>query len=400
MSREAAPPSPPGSWRIERLVPGGEGLSRCGDGRVGFASRVVPGDVIFPERLEEHKSYVRAVRWALVEAGPARRQPPCPIEERCGGCDWMQLDYSEQLVQKEQLVRDALERVGRLSNIPERVEIVQSPKRLGYRARARFHVSDQGALGFFRPGTHDVVPVGSCLVCDERINRALEDLRRRPAPPGARTVELRVVSGDPVARVRWSSGDPSRRARAGEAAESPESPDVFTQINADVNQLLVDRLVAGARARAARRFCDLYAGAGNFALPLARAGLTGLAVESSRNAVLQGERIARREGLEESLRFFAADAQTEVARLVRRRERFDLVVLDPPRAGARRTVREVAKLAPRFVAFCSCDPPTLARDLRELTKAGYRLVSVTGFDMFPQTHHVEVLAWLEHSLQD
>jgi 23S rRNA (uracil1939-C5)-methyltransferase len=171
-------------------------------------------------------------------------------------------------------------------------------------------------------------------------------------------------------------------------------PGVFTQVNPDVNAVLVEELVAGARARNVTRFCDLFAGVGNFALPLLATGMSGVAVELDVRAVDSARRAAREAGLPAD-GFVAQDAARFLASLGRPEPPFDLVILDPPRRGAKDVLESVVRIGPRHIAMCSCDPVTLARDLATLARSGYELESVRGFDMFPQTHHLEALAWME-----
>jgi 23S rRNA (uracil1939-C5)-methyltransferase len=169
--------------------------------------------------------------------------------------------------------------------------------------------------------------------------------------------------------------------------------DAFSQINVTVNQQLIQSLVEGARARDLRTFCDLFAGVGNFSLPLARLGLRGTMVERTPSAVQAAQRAAAAQGL--SLKTRSADVARAVTDLVREGQRFELVVLDPPREGAQEVVAALPALGARAVAYVACDPVTLARDLKQLIGAGLRIVSVEAFDMFPRTHHFETLVWLE-----
>jgi 23S rRNA (uracil1939-C5)-methyltransferase len=181
-----------------------------------------------------------------------------------------------------------------------------------------------------------------------------------------------------------------------EGVELRALPGVFTQVNWPVNVAIVEAVVRGARERRVERFLDAYAGAGNFSLPLLAAGMRGVSVERDARAVACARAAAKRHGLEDA-DFVVEDAARALADLARKRERFDLVLLDPPRKGARDTLASVVKLAPPAIAMCSCDPVTLARDLATLAHAGYHLQGVRGFDMFPQTHHLEALAWMTRS---
>jgi 23S rRNA (uracil1939-C5)-methyltransferase len=303
---------------------------------------------------------------------------------------------------------------------------VSSPEPLHYRTRIRLHVAASARLGFYATQSRDLVEIPACLVALPELDAALHTLRsiaRRHALDIAELseLELRVAPGGPrlsVHLVPAQGGfDPaaplvaalsrSFQVSIAERASDPEQdqryplPDGvqlrvpgggFNQVNWTVNLLLVQALLDGVQRASALSFCDLYCGAGNFSLPLLARGLVGLGIESSRPAIAAAKRAAKEQALS-SARFIAGDVRVELERLART-QRFDLFVLDPPRSGARDVLPEVIRREPRCIAYCACDPVTLARDLRILCDAGYRLEQVTGFDMFPQTHHFETLAWL------
>jgi 23S rRNA (uracil1939-C5)-methyltransferase len=188
------------------------------------------------------------------------------------------------------------------------------------------------------------------------------------------------------------------RVASGAGAKGPRGPEAvrpwasFTQVNPAVNAALVEAVTAGATALGARTFLDLYAGSGNFSLPLAGGGRSGVMVELEPTAADSARREAASRGL--SLEVIALSSARGLEKLNARGARFDLVVLDPPRAGAKEAIGGIVQLRPPGIAYVSCDPVTLARDLKELVAVGYALESVSCFDMFPHTHHVETLAWL------
>lgn len=414
-------------WTIERLVPGGDGLARLSDGRVAFACGALPGDRIRPTELEDRRSYVRATQWELIESGPDRVEAACPVADRCGGCDWMMLSRPAELASKARLLREALVRTGGFMELPSEIPIVSAGSELRYRNRLRLHVDGAGRIGLYSRGSHDLVEIPGCLVSDPEIDRALASLRAAAAQhPRAlealSEVEIRVAPAGPRVVMRLHARERHDKAALAPLAEAlsdelsvgvvgaaePEkeqvfplpggtelraAPAAFTQVNWAVNQKLVDAVVEGARARDARRFLDLYAGAGNFTLPLLAAGLSGVAIEHTDAALAAAERSARERGLAGGT-FLSGDVGARLRRLVQAGVRFDLVVLDPPRTGARDVLPWVIEIAAPHLALCSCDPVTLARDLKTLARAGWKLESVTGFDMFPRTHHVEALAWM------
>jgi tRNA/tmRNA/rRNA uracil-C5-methylase (TrmA/RlmC/RlmD family) len=177
----------------------------------------------------------------------------------------------------------------------------------------------------------------------------------------------------------------------GVTLEAPVS--AFTQVNPEVNAELVEVVVSAAEHRGVRTFLEPYAGAGNFTLPLLRAGLSGRACDSNAAAIGSARRAARRQGLPFD-GFDVADAGCWLRQTARSGANADLVLLDPPRRGARDELAAAMALASRAIALVACDPVSLARDLRVLDAAGWHPEFLAAFDMFPQTHHVETLAWL------
>lgn len=415
------------SWSIERLVPGGDGMARLSDGRVAFASGVCPGDRIEVAEVASHASYVRAVHWELGEPGPDRVSPPCRWAGRCGGCDWMQLGRPAQVAAKASIIGEALRRTAKLE--PPRPVVVESRgPDAGYRNRLTLHVAASGAVGLFAERSHELVEIPSCYVSDAAIQAALGRLRELPADARAELgrydqVELRVAPGGPPLFLVLS---PRVRRRPAEVAavlrdalpadwkliergaevdaasdqlwplprgcELHVPPGAFVQVNPEVNRALIEAVLVGVESRGVRSFLELYAGAGNFTLPLLAAGLEGRAVETSGPGVRAARRAARARGLSDDA-FRAGDALRELDRFARSKQAVELVLLDPPRTGAKSLMPALRALAPAHVAFVSCDPVTLARDLA-LLASDYTLDEVTGFDMFPHTHHVESLVFL------
>jgi 23S rRNA (uracil1939-C5)-methyltransferase len=415
---------------VEKLVPGGDGFSHLPDGRALFVRGAAPGDRIRLRGIEKQRGALSALDYELLEPSADRVVPECPVAASCGGCDLMHLSRAAELSQKASMLREALERVGGVSLVGGASLSVSAPtsagETSGYRSRVRFHVGQHGKLGFFARGSHQLVEVPTCLVADPSINRALSLIRRlaRRFPDalgGFSDVELRATESGVIARFEPKDGikpiaaEPFLRALAKElrvAASLREAErvserrsldpetfveipaDAFSQINVAVNRELVAAVVAGARERKLESFCDLFAGVGNFALALARLGLSGVMVERTPSAVQAAQRAAAEQGLSR-LSTRTADAQRALTDLVREGKRFDLVVLDPPREGAPEVVAGLGGLTPRAVAYVACDPVTLSRDLKPLLASGLRLHSVQAFDMFPRTHHFETLVWLE-----
>lgn len=409
---------------VEKLVPEGVGFARLPDGRVLLVRGAVPGDCIRLGAVEKQRGTLWASDYELVRESTDRRSPECPVAAICGGCDLMHLSRAAELRHKQAMLAEALERVAGVSRVGGG-EPRCAGDSLGYRSRVRFHFGKLGKLGFFARGTQRLVEVPGCAVADPRINAALASIRRLArrfpeALSGFSDVELRAtesgVSARFVARdgIRPVAAEPllgalskqltvaSNEREAAAMRERRQLPgdvfveipaDAFSQVNPAVNRLLIEAVLLGARQRRLGSFCDLFAGVGNFALPLSRQGLSGVMVERSASAVAAAKRAIAEQGLT-GLKARCADAAQALRDLRREGQKFELLVLDPPREGAPELAAGLLALRPRAVAYVACDPVTLSRDLRPLLAAGFRVESAEAFDMFPRTHHFETLVWL------
>jgi 23S rRNA (uracil1939-C5)-methyltransferase len=342
--------------------------------------------------VEEHPKWLRGELEAVEEAGPGRVAPRCPLFGRCGGCAWQHLDYETQRRAKAEILRDALVRIGGLAAPPE-IEVVASPP-YGYRGRARVGVA-RGTVGFRRLRSHALEPAAACPVLVPELERALAALA---AAPPARDGEIELCAGE-EGRVRaWGPGgllhgDAELAIEAGPARVAV-SPGVFFQGNARLRgALLAAVLEAAGRGRRALELC---AGAGFFTFGLAERFAEVLAVESSPPAVRDLRRNLAASGAKNVRvacqpleRFLAGREAPDFAA--------DAIVVDPPRTGlgAALARRLAAAAGAARVVYVSCAPDTLARDLAALAAEGMKLRSVQGFDLFPQTPHVEAIARIE-----
>jgi 23S rRNA (uracil1939-C5)-methyltransferase len=423
----AAPLDPGVEVVIEKLIPDGVALGRLEDGRVVMLNGAAPGDRVLLEEFSEKKGLIRAQRWALVLASSERVQPRCPVASECGGCDWMMLSENEQRRSKLSLLQQALRRTAKIADYTY-APLWAGERRYGYRSRVRLQVA-RGKIGFRRRSSHDIVEPAQCAVSEPVLNHALARLRelaaRHPGSlDGFAEVELAADSQGGVAfhfesEEHASSPSSATSALLAELAtgssvsvgevQSGEPPwqrfelidgvyllapvGTFTQVNWEVNRVMIRELIDGAERRGIKSFLDLYAGAGNFSLPLLAKGLKGVSVEAVRASAHAAREAARRQSLLGG-RFWGRDARRAADALEREQRRFDLVIIDPPRAGVKHGLSKMAALSQGWVVLCSCNPVTFARDLRALLDEGYELESMQPYDMFPQTHHLETLAWL------
>ena len=410
---------------IDSLAGGGDGVGRV-DGETLFVPGVAPGDEVRVRLPPRRKSWCRATAVELLRAGPQRYPPSCPVYERCGGCQWLQVRYRAQLAAKEQLLARAFRQARISAPIPP---FIPAPRPLHYRCRARLHWRlSTGApvrLGFMGHRTHEIVNTDHCPILLPELSALLPTLREAGLPPTrhAEALLLGNEHGDRALAIQHLD-DPRAATRLADAlrdvvqgviiraAPPPQhrqptvrghleidlsiaderpywvTPETFCQANPDTNRLL-RRHLQGWVGEDPGPMVELYAGSGNFSRDLASLGPL-ISVEADPGAA----RLARRnlEGL--PLEWLTQDAGQALDALALRGVEPALVVLDPPRTGAKEVIPKVLGLRPPRVIYVSCDPMTLARDLAMAVTAGYRLERVLGIDTLPQTSHFETLTEL------
>ena len=406
---------------ITAMTFGPYGVGRL-DGKAVMVPHAAPGDLLEVTVVRERAGYLVARAERVLKAGTARRTPPCPYLPRCGGCDWQQIAYPEQARFKAEVIAATLNHALGLELDPTTL-IEPAPAEFGYRARIRFQTGRGGRLGFYEAGSRRLVEVEHCMVAAAEIrmprefaaeieceeievvaDRGREVLVAHLArPPGTAVLERarRLVERDArIAGVVLRAG--GAREVIGEVSitvalepglELEVEADLFSQVNRAQNLKLVAAVMEMAEAGADARVLDLFCGAGNFSLPAARRGAAVMGVDAEALAVAAAARNAARLGLKRAE--FAAMEAAELARfLLRARYRPGVVIMDPPRSGARELIGPLLRMRAPRVIYVSCDVATLARDLHALCAGGYRIAAVRAFDFFPNTHHAEVVAVL------
>ncbi len=375
--------------RIDALAAGGDGVGRTAEGLVVFVPRTAPGDRVRARIEALHPRYARAEPEQILEPSPARVAPSCPVFGECGGCSWQHVDYAAQCDAKRQIVEDALRRVGKLS-LPGPVAFHPSPSPYAYRSRARVAV-EGGNVGYRRAHSRALCAVSGCpILCEP----AEVQLRALAARPPARDGEWEIAAGARSARAHEvDTPGPAIELEVG-GDKLRVSAGVFFQGNPGLYAALVES-VAGA-AGTGDLALELYAGCGFFTLALARAFGRVIAVEADGAAVADLRHNLARAALRAEVVRERVETALSGARV--RAARPDAVVLDPPRTGLPRgAAAALCALEPARIAYLSCDPATLARDLAALVAGGFELEGIEAFDLFPQTPHVEVLASLQRN---
>jgi 23S rRNA (uracil1939-C5)-methyltransferase len=379
-------------FTIDRLAIGGRGVGRH-HGFVIFVPDTIPGERIEAEVTRVKKNFAEASLIRVTTPSSHRRQPPCPVALECGGCNWQHIDYSEQLRWKRELVAEAFRKFSGFTIAPELIRaVIPSPNEFRYRNRIQLH-HDGTRVGFFRRGSHRIVDIDDCPITEDVIAKRIPSLKQELAGQKGGRLEIFISQSGEVGRRRPIPATTDSREESPEGAEAAGPS--FSQVNTLQNENLIRHVLTLAEAARPQVIYDLYAGSGNFTFPLHEKfpATPMTAVELSPASVQSAHDTISRRYSGSRIRFVEASVDRFLAEENLPREA--TILLDPPRAGCGTEVMEsLARNHPSTIIYVSCHPVTLARDLMTLAAAGYQLGSVQPFDMFPQTDHVETVAFL------
>ena len=392
-------------------VYGGECIGRLPDGRAVFVPYTLPGEQVRVELVEEKRGFARARLVEVVRPSANRITPRCAHYAVCGGCHYQHADYATQLRIKGAVVRDQLERIGGIANPPV-AEVAPSPAAWNYRNTVQFHLTPDGKIGYQGWGTHRVVPISECHLPEEALNQIWPQLDLEPLP-GIERIELRLGTDDeallalessdlaapefsvdfPLSAVHLSpagklilAGDDYllMKIRGRVFKVSAES---FFQVNTAQAEAMVSHVLELLPLDDKKTVLDIYSGVGLFSAFIAPRVKRCIGVEMSESAC---DDYAVNLDEFDNVELYVGAAEEILPGL---NLRPDIVVVDPPRAGIERTALDaIIHLQPQTLVYVSCDPATLARDVKRLVAGGYSLQQVTPFDLFPQTYHVECIA--------
>lgn len=385
--------------RIEQVVAGGDGLAREASGRVVFVPGVLPGEEVAVRLVTAKRDFARGEVVEVLTASPARVAPPCDAHRRgCGGCDWQHADPAQQTALKLEVVREALTRTARLPDVDVRVG--GTVPAWAYRTSMRVAVDRSGRVSLRRPRTNEPVALDHCLVAHPLLDELVHGARFA----GADEVSLRVSEATGERSVWWTTTRPGDRVvPEGLASDVTVGSDAvvhevvagrryrvsgasFFQSGPAAAELLVDtvRELGGAALSAARSVLDAYGGIGLFAGSLATVAPEASFTVVEGSAAACADAVVNLADLDAEVICSPVEAWTPTPA--------DVVIADPSRHGLGRdaTAVLVAAGAPTLL-LVGCDPVAFARDAALLTDAGYRLSAARTLDLFPQTHHVEVV---------
>ncbi len=411
---------------IEKIAFGGAGIAKK-DGKVFFVRGGLPKDVLEINIIKDKGNYAEAVIAEIIKPSPDRIEPDCPVFNLCGGCQLQNLNYPAQLREKEYILKETLGRLGGLYDVA--IEpIVPSPKEFGFRNKvtlSTWFYKGKWHVGYNQKGSNRKVAIDSCPISTDIVDKTIK-----------RISEVLTSLGDPyypLEKIHISSNGfksqitlVPRHSRRGDLLKTLlkhlrrhqetenvsingsgetgfefsilgnkflTTPSAFTQVNSEINELMIKTVLDWAELTQEQTVLDLYSGIGNFSIPLALGASEVLAVEISNNSVKLARKSAQANSVN-NLVFQNAASEHAVEVLNKDEEKFDLIVLDPPREGAKEIIDGLVGLSPAKIIYISCDPATLSRDLKRLDELGYKVVKVRPFDMFPQTFHIESIAML------
>jgi 23S rRNA (uracil1939-C5)-methyltransferase len=413
---------------IDAVAFGGDGIARL-DGKVIFVPDTVPEEQVRITLIENKGRFARGKVLKRLRLAPYLQQSPCPYSKRCGGCQWLEVPYTHQLAWKQSFIVAAMQRIARWE-VPVDFQVLASPEQKAYRnrikVRLRSHEDGRLELGYYAKGSHELVAIESCWIAASPINEALRRLAQLRLQPQLRTstyeLELQHLAGDRVTAILLSPlAAEFRRSMIDAAAGDPwlrehilwpdttDAPHLleedhglayrtfagqFQQVNLAANRQLRTWVREKVLAAGARRILDVFCGSGNFSLQLAKEGREVWGIEVADVAITCAQENVRSNQLQKA-HYAQGFAHQILDRFPELSQGVDCIIVDPPRKGMAEALAPLLQIPAPLLIYISCDPNTLARDLKELMAAGYQVEEGMGVDFFPHSYHVETVLLLK-----
>jgi 23S rRNA (uracil1939-C5)-methyltransferase len=399
---------------IEKLVYGGDGFTHIGS-RACFVANAVPGDEIIAEIRNIKKQYLNASINKIIKHSTKRIAPPCPYHMNCGGCQWQHIDYNYQLHWKQEILNESLERIGNLSDIKIN-KIIPSSKKFNYRIRTIMQLDGKKMFpGYFMRNSHKIIPIKSCMLLEEPINKALHDLsntiQKISASQKIKNIEFLYLKKAQKVILSFNSSSYKKRVKpliyACDKRGIIEKADLieeinglnfirsqrrFYQINYQQNINMIKVIIQFFAELDNPDILDLYCGCGNFSLFLAKNGAKISGIDFDSKVIQEAVQNIKANSID-NCSFKAYDLSKHNANIYK--SRHNGVLLNPPRTGATKNVLEhILSINPEVIVYVSCNPATLSRDLKILLDKNYRISEIQPLDMFPQTYHIETIVKL------
>ena len=365
-------------WRMEEVIiegydHQGQGIARINN-KVIFIPNTIKGEVAKIKIIQDKKKYAIGEVISLVKESPIRVKSQCPYFEKCGGCDFLHLHYSEQLRYKYDKVSNIIVKYTKL-DIPIK-DIVPSDKQFHYRNKVTFQ--EQGKqIGFFDKKSHNIIAIDACLLLDEKLNEYLK--RDKVSSLVLRTNGKEVLDNDGT--IIKIIGD----------MKFAVSLSSFFQVNDNVTYKMYEQIKKYANGSKKDNLLDLYCGTGTIGIYLSKTVGQALGIEINEKAIVDANKNKKLNNIS-NINFMASDVSNVIDKLDFKPS---IIIVDPPRAGLdQKTIAAIIKMRPQKLIYTSCDPMTLARDLN-CFKEDFNIIEITPFDMFPNTHHIECVCLLK-----
>ena len=402
---------------LDKLTYGGEAMGRLSDGRAVFIPFGLPGETVRIRLTQEKQNFARGEILEILTPSPDRITAKCKHFTQCGGCHYQNLPYEKQLLAKAGILRDQLQRIGKIENPPIQ-PMVSSPSEWNYRNHIQFHLTDNGQIGFINSHGNAVLPIEECHLQEGTIDNFWHELQFE-SRMNIERVSLRAGGDEELMLILES-----------ETEETPEleietdisivhiyeehpvviagsdnitiqvlgkdfhvSAPSFFQVNTKMAEEMVQHLLTNLPTSQSTTLLDIYCGVGLFSKFLAPNYAKVIGIESSESA---NEDFAINLNEFDNVELYEGTAEEILPALTPQLTEPIHIIVDPPRAGLdRHALDAILEINPQVIAYVSCDPSTLARDAARLIKGGYTLKQVTPFDLFPQTYHIESISIFE-----
>lgn len=431
--------------KVEKIVNGGYGLGRLNNGQVVLLHNSLDGETVHYKILEKRKNIIFGTAESFLVKNNARIDPPCPYYHKCGGCNLQHCSYEKQLQIKNSITEELLLEIS--NSTPLLHTIVPSPQHFGYRQRIRLKTGAD-TMGFLKFRSSEIVAIEACLLAHPIINQVLGEIQqnleflqlrtcteeiellfnpknslvsclfhftRKPRPADRNTAVKLVNEIKNLERIFFCGASFSLEGPFGIISDDGNSKMFsqqidctaasthfeltwevggFCQVNLMQNSNLIDYVLLKCGDVADKTILDLFCGMGNFSIPLAHSASSLYGIEGQGSAI----RSARKNSILAELSntvFRKGPIHETCNTLTEQNQKFDIVVLDPPRQGVPGLAPQLSTLTGEKIIYISCDQATLRRDLVDLCNHGFCLIEIQPFDMFPQTHHIETVAVLE-----
>jgi 23S rRNA (uracil1939-C5)-methyltransferase len=410
--------------KIEGISHNGEGVAR-NEGKVIFVPYAIPGEIVQVDIVEEKKKYSRSILTKLIKKSPHRIEPKCPYYYKCGGCSYQHINYNQQLLYKKEITQETLNRIGKIE-VPV-FDMIGMQKPWNYRNKVVWHINDSPAgkkMGFYRYQSKQLIEIDSCPLLLPKLNRIsslIKDILPEIDLEEDGSIMLRQSNYSDQIILEFIECYASREIikklsrevdiiyekRKGKTKLITElglikekagkcyfllGVDDFFQVNAKQSEIIIDIITKYLNLNKKNKVLDAYCGVGMFALNVAEKIMSVFGIDVNSSTIKNARRNAELNGIT-NCQFITGACENVLIHL---NKDFDRVIIDPPRTGLKPKVIDlIINASPEKILYVSCNPGTLARDLKQFVLNGYEVFAVQPIDMFPQTSHIENVVALQ-----